>query len=461
LTQRAAELASLLESALARVGEPEADVFARAASRGYARFAVGELGQHMHIEEPRAFVRVARGKRVAEVSTTSLDESGLVQALERAALLAPQVPEDPSFPGFAGMEQPEPPALERWADATASFSAEQRVELLAPVLERIAQAGLVATGVLDTTTLADAVATSGGLVRACDRTVATFKVWALERSGSGGAAGHGHDANIDVTRLDVTRETERAIADALASKDPIALPAGDYDVVFEPPAITELMEWLGFIAFGAGELHRGSSPLAGRIGDKISGPLLDVFDDPLGALSFAAPFDREGVTRRRVPLIERGIARGVLYDRAWAARLGASSTGSAVPGASFSEGGPAPAALVLGGGEAKSSEELVTGVERGLFVRRLHYVNGMLDPRRAMMTGLTRDGTFLIEGGKLTRAVGNLRFTDSLLEAFERVDGMTRAQRIIPNWWSESGSGASPAVRMRKLCFTSGSQRRA
>jgi predicted Zn-dependent protease len=150
----------------------------------------------------------------------------------------------------------------------------------------------------------------------------------------------------------------------------------------------------------------------------------------------------------------------VLADRSWAARLGTPSTGSASPGASFSEGGPASSALVVGGGEAESVDELVRGVERGVFVRRLHYVNGMLDPRRAVMTGLTRDGTFLIEHGRIAQPIGNLRFTDSLLEAFERVDGLTRAQRVVPNWWSETGTGAAPAIRIRKLRFTSGSQKR-
>ena len=104
-----------------------------------------------------------------------------------------------------------------------------------------------------------------------------------------------------------------------------------------------------------------------------------------------------------MPLIERGVARGVLFDRIWAARLGAQSTGSASPGESFSEGGPAPAALVVDGGSAADTEELIRGVDHGVFVRRLHYVNGMLDPRRAVMTGLTRDGTFLIENGRMTR----------------------------------------------------------
>jgi predicted Zn-dependent protease len=112
----------------------------------------------------------------------------------------------------------------------------------------------------------------------------------------------------------------------------------------------------------------------------------------------------------------------------------------------------------VAGGAADSSEELLSGLKRGLWVRRLHYVNGLLDPRRAVMTGLTRDGTFLVEGGRVKRAVGSLRFTDSLLEAFERVDGLTRARQVVPNWWSETGSCAAPAILVRGLTFTGGSR---
>jgi predicted Zn-dependent protease len=157
-------------------------------------------------------------------------------------------------------------------------------------------------------------------------------------------------------------------------------------------------------------------------------------------------------------LIERGVGRGVLHDRSWAARLGAKSTGSAAAPMAFGDGGPMASALVVGAGTAASTEELLSGISRGLYVRRFHYVNGLLDPRRAVMTGLTRDGTFLVENGRVGRAVGNMRFTDSLLEAFERCDGATAQRWVRPNWWSDAGSVAAPAVRIRELRFTGGSQ---
>lgn len=455
---RAEELASLLASALARAGEPEAEAYACFAKRGFARFAVGDLGQHMDLEEPSVVVRVARDRRVVEASTSDFDEQAIVAALEAAARAAPSVPRDESFPGFARADEPPPAPVERWAERTERASAEQRVELLAPVFRSIQGAGLLATGVLDTTARIEAVATTHGLTRAHRSTLASFKVWALESAGGSGASGHGMSAQVDLGALAIEAETERAVSDALRGKNPGSLPAGRYDTVLGALAVAELVEWLGMIGLGARELEQGLSPLAGRLGERITAESFSVTEDPLGAHSFAAPFDREGVARRQVPLIRAGVAQGVVHDRTTAARAGVGSTGNAGPPGGFGSGGPTASSLVVQGGSARDVDELVGGLDRGLYVRRLHYVNGYLEPRRAVMTGLTRDGTFLVEGGKVVRPIESMRFTDSLLEALERADGMTAERVVVPNWWSAGGSVAAPAVRIRGLTFSSGSR---
>ena len=456
----AAELEGLLTSALRRAGEEHADAYASIAHRGFARFAVGDLGQHMQIEEPFAVVRVARCTRVAEVGADALNEEALVAAIREAAQMAPEVPESESFPGFTDRSEPTPLEVHRFAESTARASAEARADALAPVFERVEKAGLVATGVLDTTRRAEAVATTGGLVRSFSSTTATFKIWALESAGAGGASGHGMSANVDVDRLAIEQETEHAIADALRSKDPGALPAGKYDTVLGPLAVAELIEWLSMIGLGARELEQGLSPLSGRLGERISGESLTVFEDPLSDFAFVAPFDREGVARGQVPLIRNGVAQGVVHDRTTARRAEIHSTGSAAPPGGYGAGGPTPSSLVVQGGSASGVEDLIAGVERGIYVRRLHYVNGFLEPRRAVMTGLTRDGTFEIVGGRLARPVESMRFTDSLLEAFERCDGLTLERVVVPNWWSAGGSVAAPGVRIRGLAFSSGSRSR-
>jgi PmbA protein len=458
----ARELLSLCKDALDSAGEGEVEVFARATHRGFARFAGGELAQHMQIVEPQATVRVAHGKKLAEATTNLLTKDALVAAIRDAARAARLVPESEGFPGFTGADEPTGGSPQRFAEATAACSAEERVALLAPVLGAVRAAGLVSAGMLETARVSQAVATSRGCAREHDATVASFKVWALETPGAGGAAGYGGHVHRDVGALDLAAQTERAIRICKMSKGARSLDAGTYDVVMEPEAVSELTEWLGTIAFGAPEIEQGTSPVAGRQGERVTGEGITLDEDPLDAsdLGLAPPFDREGVWRRRVPLIARGVAREVLYDRTYAARMGkgARSTGSAMQPDFASPGGVGFTALALEGGDASSVDELIAGIDRGLYVCRLHYVNGLLEPRRAVMTGLTRDGCFLIEKGKIKGPVGNMRFTDSFLEGLARADGMTRARTAVPTWWSSNGSCVVPAIRMRGFRFNGKSQ---
>ncbi|HEY3821763.1 MAG TPA: metallopeptidase TldD-related protein [Polyangiaceae bacterium] len=458
---RAASLLALGQEVLRAAGETEAEVYLRTAERGCARFAIGELGQHMQLSEPQAVVRVAHGARVAETVTSRLDRDALVDAVRATGRAARLVPEVEGFPGFTRADEPTGAAPHRYIAATAGASPEERVERLAPVLAAIRDAGLVSAGMLETTSASHALATTGGCAREHDETTASFRVWALETPGAGGAAGYGGQVHHDVGELRLAEETDRALRVCRMSRQPASLEAGSYDVVMEPEAVTELLEWLAAIAFAAPEVEQGTSPMAGRLGERITGGGVDLVEDPLcedPALGFGAPFDREGTWKRRVPLVEGGVARAILYDRTYAARMGAASTGSAQLPALGSDGGVGPTSLMLRGGTASGVDELLAGVERGLYVCRLHYVNGLLEPRRAVMTGLTRDGCFLVENGKIGRAVGNMRFTDSLLEGLARCDGMTRERKAVPTWWSDSGAFVSPAVRIRGWRFNGKSQ---
>ncbi len=459
---RGDDLLALCRDALAEAGESEAEICATSKQRGFARFAVGELGQHMDLDEPSAVVRVAHGSRVAEAGTTELDRASLVAAIRSASRAAELVPETEGFAGFADAGAPLE-RVPRFETRTAQATAEERVARLAPAIHGIRAAGLISAGALETSSYALAVATTRGCARAHEGTCASFKVWALETAGAGGAAGYGGHMHRDVAKLAVAEETERAIRSATLSKNPIAIDAGTYDVVMEPVAVSELLEWLAMIAFGAAEMENGTSPLAGHLGERITGAGISLTEAPNDPTEhgFAAPFDREGTARRSVTLVEGGVARGALYDRTYGARAGVASTGSALIPDSSLVAAIGPSALHMNGGDAASVDELVAGVERGLYVCRLHYVNGLIEPRRAVMTGLTRDGCFLVEHGKITRAVGNLRFTDSLLEGLTRCDGRTRALAAVPTSWTDAGACVVPAVRMRAFKFNGRSQEKA
>jgi predicted Zn-dependent protease len=399
---------------------------------------------------------------VALASTNRLDVASIVGAIHQASTASVAVPPTEGFAGFAGAGEATGARPTRFARATAEMDADARADKVARVLDAIAGAGLVGAGALETRVTSVAVATTRGRGVAHDGTAANFKVWALETPGAGGAAGYGGGTHRDVSALDLEEATARAIRICKMSKDPGTLDAGSYDVVMEPAAVGELVEWLSTIAFGALAVEQGTSALRGRIGERVTGEAITMVENPLddGPFGLAVPFDREGVWRRAVPLIERGVARGVLFDRASAGRMGGTSTGSALLPDGAADAGVGASAVYMEGGTAEGVEELIAGIDRGLYVCRLHYVNGLLDPRRTVMTGLTRDGCFLIENGKIARPVGNLRFTDSFLDGLARVDGMTRAQRAIPTGWSDAGAHVVPAIRMRGFRFSGASQAR-
>jgi predicted Zn-dependent protease len=296
-----------------------------------------------------------------------------------------------------------------------------------------------------------AVANTAGTARYATGTTASVRVFAIDPSGISGFA---QRADRDISRLDVAARGREACEKSVAGRDPVTLPAGAYDVLLEPPAVVELLEWLAFIAFGGREVQDGTSPLAGRQGQRITGEGITVVDDGVAPDGFGVPFDRDGVVRRRVVLIDRGLAGTPVFDRLHGKRAGTTSTGHAAQPGGFDDA-PIAQCIRMDGGSAQR-EQLLGSIRRGLWISRLHYVNGFLEPRRAMMTGLTRDGTFLLEDGVRTRGVRNMRFTDAILEALGRCDGITSDTEAVPTWWSEAGAFVAPAILIRGLRFSHG-----
>ncbi len=293
-----------------------------------------------------------------------------------------------------------------------------------------------------------AVITSGGLERYASRGVVVAQLIGMVDDGSGYAGAYGAaDSPVDLAAL------ARTAADkALRGRGPIDLPAGPYDVVLAPEAIAELIEWMAGASFTATSLIDETSLLTGRSGERLCDASITIEQriDP-----HEPAFDAEGTTRTPVTFIDRGMAGLPVTDRLSATRLGdhRGSTGHAAAIDDEWVIGPAVNHLRLAPGD-RSESELIASVTRGLYITRLHYVNGLIDTRRATTTGMTRDGTFLIEGGELGPAVRNLRFTEHMLEALSRVGGIGRELRKVPTWWSEGGTITVPAVLLRDFQFT-------
>jgi len=247
---------------------------------------------------------------------------------------------------------------------------------------------------------------------------------------------------------------EEAIAKCLKARHPVEIDPGRYDVFLEEYALSEIFAWLSWIGMGARSFKEGKSFMSDRIGEKIMDEKVTIWDDGNDPQTPALPFDFEGVPRKKVMIIEEGIARGVVYDTITSAKEGKSSTGHALP-SDLSLVGPLPLHLHMAGGtESKSS--IISSIEKGIWVTRFHYINGLLKPREALFTGMTRDGTFLIENGKSTAALKNLRFTESMLRAFSNVVAVSREKKAVGT--EESDTSVVPAVWIKDFNFTGKTQ---
>lgn len=294
-----------------------------------------------------------------------------------------------------------------------------------------------------------AVRTAAGLDRRFTETTSDVQMIGIEPGGASGFAGNFGPADRDV---DLAALAATAADKAQRSADPVDVEPGRYDVVFAPAAVAELVEWMSMVSFGATSLIDGISLLAGREGAELCDQRVTLSARPAAD---EVPFDAEGTTRKEVVFLDHGRGGHVVTDRISALRLAddRGSTGHAPPVTDDGGEGARVRHLWMEPGDA-TVDQLIGAVDRGLLVTRLHYVNGLLDPRKATTTGMTRDGTFLIEGGKLGRGVRNLRFTEHMLEALSRIGGIGATCDNVPTWWSDGGVMTVPHLLIRGFRFT-------
>jgi PmbA protein len=435
-------LLSRFDDAIRAGGADEIEFSFSGQERGTSRFANNALTQCMEVAERIVRARVALGRRLGAAQTDDLSLDALRACVRQAADVARAAPEHPDFAGFPAPESPLPAPVEPAADGP-----DERAGRLAPLFARARAKNLSLAGLAGALSTELCVANSRGLRAHAVCRGAKLEVIASDGDTSGYASGYAPaPAGIDHERL-----CETACDKAELARGAVPLPPGEYDVVLEPAAVSEICEWLGFTAFSARSMEDGTSFFCGRLGERAMSEALTIADDAAGRGS--APFDAEGVAKRRVVLVERGVPRACVHDTLSAARAGTRSTGHALPLYDDMHEGQAAADLRVEPGD-RTLDELIASVDRGLWVTRFHYVNGLLDPPRAMMTGLTRDGLFLIEGGKVRGAVRNLRWTQSVLEAFARIRGVGSEVRAVPTWWSSLGAFSSPAMLVERWTFT-------
>jgi PmbA protein len=436
-------LRSLAESALTCARSDEAEALLLGSEHGLTRFAGNHVHQNVVERNLELRVRVARGNRVAVAASNELSPEGIQSVVARAEALADLQPPLSDWPGLPGQEDIPPGPLPD--PATAAATPEVRADFVSVLCRAAAAGGAEASGALSTGTREVAVANSHGVSAYAAGSRGHWVSVVMAGSGAGYSEWTGWRLGDAVPEA----LAEEALGKALASRDPVPLAPGDYAVVLEPYAVATLVEFLGHLGFSGQAVVEGRSFLAERRGETVASPAVTIVDDWRHPAQVPLPFDFEGVRRQPVACLVAGVAQAAVWDRRSAARAGGGqvSTGHALPAPS--SWGPAPLNLVMAAGTA-TTDELVAGIERGVYVTRFNYVR-TVQPRQTMITGLTRDGTFLIQDGRLAQPVCNLRFTETILAALSGVDRLGRQQKAVGG---DLATTVAPALALRSFHFT-------
>jgi len=420
------------------------------------RFANNTIHQNVSELTDSASIRVAFDGKTARATTNRFDDEGLRRAVQSAESIARVQEPNPDLLPMASVQEAQPngdnPA--RWFEQTARITPADRAEAVGQIVTTAKKNGLVTAGIYSSAEHAEAIINSKGLSVFHQQTSAEVSITMLADDSSGWQKSN----SPDVKDIEHVRLAEIAARKARESRGPRELPPGKYTVVLEPAAVLDLVGFM-FWDFGGMAILDQRSFLNNRIGTRLFGENVTIVDDVGHPLQSGAPFDGEGVRRQKVTLVENGVIRKLVYARGtaekmrhseYATKVGEISTtghGFALP----NEIGEAPVNIVFitPGGE-QTTEQMIAGTERGILITRLWYIREV-DPYEKILTGMTRDGTFLIEDGKVKQGIRNFRFNQSLIEMLSSVEVMSKAVRSSGE---ESFDMVAPAMKVRNFNFT-------
>ncbi|HSK16689.1 MAG TPA: metallopeptidase TldD-related protein [Gaiellaceae bacterium] len=413
----------LAQRAVGAAEGDEADASAHVERSGFARFAASAVHQPTLLRDETVTIRVVRDGRVGCATTNRTDDEGLAAAARRAREAADRSPPDPAFAGLA--PPADVPDVEGYDEATAGLTPEEQAEAAAEAIAAAPGIGLYGYYTSAVTDLAVASTTGLGVSQP------TTDASVLALAADDGSSGYAEATSWRASDLDPAAVAREAAEKAARTRDASTVEPRMFRAVLEPYAFSELLFYFGFTSLNAVALLEGRSYLSGRLGERLFDESFTLWDDGADARGYPKAFDLEGVPKERVLLVEDGVARDVVWDRRSAKQAGEGrrSTGHALspPAQAF---GTIPFNLSVRGGNAASLDELAERVGDGIYVTRLHYL-GIVDPREGIITGMTRDGTFLVEGGKLTRPLVNLRFTTSFPELCAGLLGLTEEVTLV------------------------------
>jgi predicted Zn-dependent protease len=440
------DIRDIADRVVAMVGDrAEAEVNVSAGRSALTRFANSFIHQNVGETYHAVSLRVAADGHVARGSSNRIDEESLDSLVRGTLEAAALSPADPDWPGLAAAK--EAPEVDHYDAATADATPAQRAAVVKDFVD--AGEGLLAAGFCDTDAGEQAYANSVGQRLYGRATRAT--VDGIHQTGE--SAGSAHQTSLRLADLDGAAAGALAADRARSGMGAYDIKPGEYEVVLAPEATATITVFLALYGFNGKAVVEGQSFV--DVGSQQFDPSIALWDDASAPGTLGVPFDLEGTPRGRVDLIKDGVTMSVVHDRRTAGRMGAESTGHSIPGSE--SWGPVPTALSFVAG-ADDPEDMIAAVDRGLYVATFNYCR-ILDPKSQVVTGLTRNGTFMIENGRITGAVTNLRFTQSFLEALGegRVLGIGDDRRYAD---SEFGPGLvqAPSLRLAGWNFTGGAE---
>lgn len=434
----------LCERIFALAGKREAEVLIFSSESALTRFADNIVSQNVANRSQEIVIRLLEGGRMGRVSLNHSGDDELRTAVASAeAILKSQKP-DPDLLPLAEPREVRP--NDKLYDAeTAGYAPASRADRLEELVDACKGAGQLASGTLDNGWSRVTVANSKGVFASHRETAATFSVTVKDGDGLGWA----EEFQPRVKSLDFAAVGVRAREKAKLARSPKKAEPGRYTVVLEPNPVANLLLFTGIYGFGGQFFLEDQSFVSSKLGTKVLGDNITLEDNGLDGLGASMPFDFEGMPRTKVTLVEKGVAKAVVHDRKTAKKSGLTTTGHALPVPNTY--GPFPTCVGLMGGDS-SYEDLIKGTKKGVLVTQFHYVN-VLKPKTLELTGMTRNGTYMIEDGKIAYPIKNFRFTESMVDAFGRVDALAKDRELTEAFFG--GKFVVPALKMRDFNFSS------
>ncbi|MGB9694676.1 MAG: TldD/PmbA family protein [Caldisericaceae bacterium] len=386
-------------------------------------------------------VRVAFGRKLGQASTSEFSDEALASVVKKAEQTAEFQVENPNFISFA---KPEEGTISLSAIVDEKISPLLRADYVKKIVEKTKSLGLNGNGKFETGTMQIGVKNSLGVERFFENSQATLKSVVLGENSSG----YSVETAKSVKELHLEEIIDESVSIAERGRNPQDIEPGKYEVILTPYALAEFMSHMAYLTLNERAVEDGTSFMGENLGKKVLGDNINIYDDGFSPKTMHLPFDFEGVPKKKVVFFENGYAKEVVYDTLFAYKKGLDSTGHSLPQPSSYS--PYPMNIVMEGGDS-TKEEMIEHVERGLYVQRFWYTNPM-DPRRLIITGMTRDGLFLIEHGKITKPVKNMRFTESIITALNNCVELSKEYKLI----YDMSAMTVPFARIKDFTFTSG-----